>query len=131
MMPGYVPRPPALDTPSLATPSQPRPAPAAREQAPAPEPPSVLGPHVLGVLRRTPVDRWHCLAVLTDAEGAPRIMTRGELAAMLAAADLPSLAREARSRRVERGDLLTLRLSAVDGPLWRVVQFGDDGRLRR
>lgn len=96
----------------------------AEQSAPPTETPSVLGPVVRGVLRRTPPAAWSYLLLVTDAEGEPRVMSRGDAAAWLRSSDLDELAHEALARRVPRGALLHLRLGLA-GPAWSIVRFAD------
>jgi hypothetical protein len=61
------------------------------------------------VLTKTPVAQWCHLAIRVDSEsGDASITDRGALVSFLAANDLPELAREARSRKVPAGCVLTL-----------------------
>lgn len=113
--------------------SAPAPAPGLRaaEEPPEPEAPCTLSPEHRRILTRTPLDRWHMLAVLYDETVATsHVMTRSGLASWLDAHDLGGLAHEARVRRVARGSILTLTISEAADPRWRVL-FGDDDPPRR
>lgn len=91
---------------------------------------SWLGPDARRVLRRTPVAQWSALALVIDGETGSRVMSRGELVAMLRSGDLHDLAREAETRRVPPGALLVLGISQADGPILRVL-FDDKKGTKR
>lgn len=74
------------------------------------------------VLQRTPVAQWSNYAIVFDAtEGTAKLQTRGDVINWLRANDLPSLAHEATTRRVEPGAILVLVLREPEPPRFRVL----------
>lgn len=81
-----------------------------------------LPPMVERVLRRTPVAHWRHYAVIVDSgEGGAQLMTRGELAPWLRAADLHELADEAAARAARPSTGLLLLTLTREGPRFHVL----------
>lgn len=88
---------------------------------------SILTPESARVLGRTRA--VHLLALVDDEEIGQRVMSRADLVAWLDASDLPDLAREARTRKVEPGHLLVLMNGGAAGA--RLVVVRADASARR
>jgi hypothetical protein len=84
--------------------------------------PEILSRETARVLRHTPRRSWRFYALLYDADGGTaRIVSRGELVAMLRSDALYDLARDAATRQVPAGSILALQMSDVAGTSVEVV----------